>query len=135
MRPILRRIDAVPSAYSHYDFYNDAIQNAVNGRTEAKVTVSGTADYSWLLEGSPLLKGLGTTGVLAQIQVVDGCSTPTTFSMLASNKLEQHTTEVNTQNITQFLSDEKESDRDELRTGLKTMMQQRQTRRGQPKPK
>jgi len=25
MRPILRRIDAVPSSYSHFDFYNNAI--------------------------------------------------------------------------------------------------------------
>jgi hypothetical protein len=110
MRPILRRIDAVPSSYSHADFYTSAIENALADCDEARVTVSGTADYSWVLSDSPLLKGLGNSGTLAQIQVVDGCSTPTSFSMQASNELDQHMVAVNTQNITEFLFDDKASD-------------------------
>lgn len=110
MRPILRRIDAVPSSYSHAEFYISAIENALADRGEAKVTVSGTADYSWVLSDSPLIKGLGNTGTLAQIQVVDGCSTPTSFSLQASNELDQHTVEVNTRNITESLLDDKSSD-------------------------
>jgi len=47
---------------------------------------------------------------VANIQVLDGCSTPTKYSMLASKKLEKHTFEMNTQNITKFFSNEKVSD-------------------------
>ena len=112
MRPILRRIGAVPSAYSHNDFYSSAIESTLSAidNGETRVTISGTADYSWLLNDSPLVKSLGNTGILAQIQVIDGCPTPTSFSMLASNELDQHTVSVNTQNLTRFLSDEKGSD-------------------------
>ncbi len=112
MRPILRRIEAVPSSYSHRSFYASAIEGALSDtrHDEAKVTISGTADYSWLLVDSPLIMSLGNAGILAHIQIVDACPTPTSFSMLASNELDQHTVRDSTQNITQFLSNEIESD-------------------------
>src|SRR5690606_2484059 len=82
MRPILRRIDAVPSSYSHQDFYTTAIAETISavGGDDIRVTVSGTADYSWLLGDSPLMQGLESAGSLAQITVVDGGPTPTEFS-------------------------------------------------------
>lgn len=110
MRPLLRRIGAVPSPYTHQDFYVDAIQSALAGKDEAQINISGTADYSWILEGSPLMRGLSRAGTSAQIDVTDGCPTPTTFSMLASKQLNNHMVEASVQNITEHLSNERTSD-------------------------
>lgn len=110
MRPILRRIGAVPSPFSHEDFYTSAIENTLDDVHDPNVTISGTADYSWLLRDSPLLKALEKKGKSAQIEVIDGCPTPTSFSMLVSKELDQHSVRVSARNITQFLSEKNSSD-------------------------
>lgn len=83
IRPILRRIGAVTSPFTNYDFYNTGIASAVSGSGDRNVLVSGTADYAWCLQESPLLQALeGSTGHNT-ITVVDICETPLRFSKLA----------------------------------------------------
>jgi len=110
IRPILRRINAVTSPYSHYDFYETAVSEAAQNLEYVEVTISGSADYSWLLEGSPLLEGLARSETRANIHIIDGCHTPTNFSLRAAEFLSDCTVKGSTQNIPKSLSGESNSD-------------------------
>ena len=110
IRPILRRINAVTSPYSHYDFYRTAVGEATHDLGHVDVIISGSADYSWLLEESPLLDGLAQSGSKAHIKIVDGCHTPTNFSVRAARCASVCVAEGSTQNIPMFLSAKNSSD-------------------------
>lgn len=110
IRPILRRINAVTSPYSHYNFYKTAVGEATQGLDNVDITISGSADYSWLLDDSPLLEGLASSGSEAHINVVDSCHTPVNFSLRAAEYISGCTVKGSTQNILKFLSDKSGSD-------------------------
>ena len=86
IRPVLRQVGVVTSASTNEEFFSDAIASHLAGISQPEVTISGTADYSWLLENSPLVASLPQAET-TRITVEDACGTPTISSVMASKAL------------------------------------------------
>jgi len=86
LRPILRRLGIVTSAYSHSDFYQDALHEAIASANQPRIAISGTADYAWLLENSPLVTAAGSNASNLEVVVSDVCATPLRYSLIAADK-------------------------------------------------
>ncbi len=88
VRPILRIINAVSSPYSHFDFYEKMIAQTLFSKKNPNILISGTADYSWIIKNSPLLKAINKFNIKnTKIKIIDACMTPLIFSLKASEYL------------------------------------------------
>ena len=83
LRPIMRRLGAATTPFSHEDFYHQAIDEALDGQCEQLILISGSADYCWLLDDSPLLRSVAGVSKKPSIAMLDICPTPLAFSHLA----------------------------------------------------
>ncbi|HVC36008.1 MAG TPA: hypothetical protein VNE40_00990 [Candidatus Dormibacteraeota bacterium] len=78
IRPVLRYIGAVASPYDHRDFFRQWLAETISLHENPAVTVSGAADYAWLLPNSPLTLACNNKLTPGMLTVVDGCTTPLT---------------------------------------------------------
>ncbi len=85
VRPILRIIEAVSSPYHHQSFYEDSLSEVTASLEKPVITISGTADYAWMLSKSPLIRALGNKATEAEICVSDACKTPLLSSQKAAS--------------------------------------------------
>ncbi len=70
----LRVLDCVSSPQWHYEFYKSAFEKVFSEKTNVKILISGTADYSFLYLIISLLAN--NKKVTVEIDVVDLCPTP-----------------------------------------------------------
>lgn len=87
LRPLLRRIGAVTSSFTLADFYKTQISEVLSDSNQTSLLISGTADYSWLLAGSPLISSSLDCPKTPVITVVDKCETPLIGSKAAAKGL------------------------------------------------
>ena len=68
----LRIVDMVSTPYWHQEFYQKALKKALSGKKQARILVSGTADYGMLQE----IMMLEDNSSISEIIILDLCRTP-----------------------------------------------------------